>query len=134
MHVTRLVSEIYDNMTTEKQDDCYMKFIQNKTGNVSQALPRLFLNPTLSDEDRARFKAKEYNSDKEFLNYIIDVVKNKISEHATWKKYNFNYKDNYESYAEFINDLQEQGYKTEWRYIKKSIIDDYVDRGMIYLL
>ena len=133
MPVTRLVSEIYDNMTTEKQDDCYMKFIQNKTGNVSQALPRLFLNPTLSDEDRARFKAKEYNSDKEFLNYIIDVVKNKISEHATWKKYNFNYKDNYESYAEFINDLQEQGYKTEWRYIKKSIIDDYVDRGMIYL-
>lgn len=132
MSVTGLVSEIYDNMTTEKQDDCYMKLVQNKTGNVSQALPRLFLNPTLSDEDRARFKAKEYNNDKEFLNHIINVVKTKIAEHETWKKYNFSFKDNYESYAEFVNDIQEQGYKTEWRYIKKSIIDDYVDGGMIY--
>ena len=129
--VSRIIKESLTEEKTEKQ--CYRKMVHSVTSDVKKSIPRLFVNSQLPEPELTRFKKKEYNDDEKFLTFIIDFIKEKIEKHETWKLYNFKYKEHYESYDEFCNDLQKQGYILKWKYIEKSIIDELVDNGCIYL-
>lgn len=124
---------IKESLGDKKTSQCYSKMICGTIGDVKKGIPRLFINPCLPEPELTRFKNKEYNEDREFLSFIIDFIKKQISNHETWKAYDFNYKDNYDSYEEFCEDLQQQGYILKWRYIDKTIIDNMVESGCIYL-
>lgn len=129
--VSRTIKESLTEEKTEKQ--CYRKMVCSVTSDVKKSIPRLFVNSQLPEPELTRFKKKEYNDDEKFLAFIIDFIKEKIEKHETWKSYNFKYKEHYESYDEFCDDLQKQGYILKWKYIEKSIIDELVDNGCIYL-
>lgn len=132
--LSSVVGKIKNSLNMSDNDgDCYRKMVYYSVPDAAKDIPRIFVNKCGNDELIKKFKSKEHLTDTEFLNEVIDVIKEKIAEHPTWSKYNFNYKETYESYQEFCDDINEQGYIMDWCNIDKSIIDGYVENGCIYL-
>lgn len=132
--VTSIARDIKEQLMDKKPNgEYYRKLIYSSTADVGKMIPKLFINPNLDEDNLKRFKAGEHKTNKEFLDYIIDVVKKAIASHRTWSTYNFKYKDNYESYNDFCDDIQSQGYMTNWKYIDKDYVDSLVESGCIYL-
>ena len=70
------------------------------------------------------------------LHKIIDYYIKSIINYEDWKKYfNFQFRDieEYTEYSQFINDVQQQGYKISFKYIKEDKIHEMVSNNQMYL-
>jgi len=130
--VAAVVKNIQENLDTNSTK-YYEKMIYSAVPDAAKDIPRLFINKSENNELIKKFKNKEHKENEEFKNELIEFIKRQIALHPTWSKYKFVYKDNYGSYEDFCNDINKQGYMLNWEKIDKSIIDNYVESGCIYL-
>lgn len=122
------------NLLNDKKNiDCYRKLVYSAVPDALKDISRLFINKLEDEEMIKRYKNKEHKENREFLNELISVLKEKINEHPTWSRYGFKFRDEYDSFDDFCDDINNQGYYAKWKYIPKTVIDEYVENGCIYL-
>ena len=109
-----------DNIPTATSDNVYHKVIMRTIGSASKQL----INPKIGKID------KTLPDDVK-----IDLAKKRISEINTWNAYNFKFKETseYESFEEFCDDVDEQGYRFELVDVDADFIDSKVEDGSLYL-
>ena len=123
------------NMTTTgKRDNCYQKMIYATTGDIKKQIPRVFVYKSDDKELIKDFKAGKHKTDLDYLNNrLIPFLKESFKNHESYKEYTINFKDEYTSYDEFCEDVGNQAYIMKWEWIDKSVVDKFVEAGVILM-
>lgn len=89
----------------------------------------------LSIYDEGGFKKNEESFTKEKLYSIINFYKSGLKKYEDWQTFDFVYKQTieYKDISQFYSDIEKQGYKLNFVDINKSLIDQWIDEGKIYL-
>lgn len=85
--------------------------------------------------ENGEFKKNESSFSKESLHKIIDFFKTAIKKYEDWNFFEFSFKKTieYQDISQFYSDVEMQGYKLETIDINKSVLDKWVDEGLVYL-
>src|SRR3989344_5958259 len=85
--------------------------------------------------DKGGFKKNESSFSPSSLGKIIDFYKEALKKYEDWRCFNFSFKEtaSYKDISQFYLDVERQGYKLDMIDINKSVLDHWVDEGMIYL-
>lgn len=123
---------------------CYEQMIYKYIPDPSKTLPHIFFSEKYNHPDKKYIKEiygkaqhkKGDNFNIDSLHKIIDYYIKSIINYEDWKKYfNFQFRDieEYTEYSQFINDVQQQGYKISFKYIKEDQIHEMVSNNQMYL-
>lgn len=76
---------------------------------------------------------KDYT--KEEVSLMVDFYKKVIASNSDWAVFGFEFKetDEYDRLADFYHDVATQGYKTVFKGVSRSFIDEAVEDGYLYL-
>ncbi len=125
--------------------DCYEKMEYKLLPGPNKMLPKVFFaksnleyyNP--SDEimriyEEGTFK-KGDNFNLDDCHAIIDFFKESLGKNEDWKVFEFEFSDtsSYADISEFYKEVQEQGYRLNFKNISEDYIDELVESGKLYL-
>ena len=82
------------------------------------------------------YNAKIFRSDKDARNALINYAKDFISKYDSYMYYDFSGlkpTEEYSSYGEFCDEVDSITFRTERRFIERSLIDKAVNNGSVYL-
>lgn len=84
--------------------------------------------------DKGEFK-KGSTFSVQSLHKLIDFYKAALLKYEDWKVFNFIFKKTveYEDISQFYSDVEKQGYKLDFIPVNKSVIDQWIEEGKIYL-
>lgn len=85
-------------------------------------------------KERRHIKSEE-KFDLQFCHDLIDYFKSGIERNPDWKIFGFDFSDTdtYQDISGFYREVEEQGYKIDWTYIKEADIDRLNEEGKLYL-
>lgn len=132
-----------DEIPTTK--DVYQKMEYKLLPGANKMLPKVFFskkgketfNPpkeVLDIYERKSFLKGE-NFNRKDCHTLIAFYKKAIQEHPEWSKFDFQFSKSecYEDISQFYHEVEDQGYKIEFRSIDAEKIDQYVENGWLYL-
>ena len=128
-----------------ENEKCYEKLEYKLLPGPNKMLPKVFFadsnfnlfNPSqeiLNIRKNETFK-KGNSFNLKDCHTFIDFFKNSIKMHPDWSKFGFQFSptESYGDISEFYNEVKEQGYSINFRYIPKNYINELVDSGQLYL-
>mgnify|MGYP004539292871 CR=1 FL=1 len=85
-------------------------------------------------KERRHIKSEE-KFNLQFCHDLIDYFKSGIEQNPDWKVFGFHFSDTdtYQDISGFYREVEEQGYKIGWTYIKEADIDRLNKEGKLYL-
>ena len=88
----------------------------------------------LDGREQGKYK-KGDTFDRRFMRDFIDFYKDAVSKHPTWSKFNFVYSptESYEDIGAFFNEVSKQAYKIRFSFIEESQINEWIEKGQLYL-
>lgn len=129
----------------EEDSDCFEKMEYKLLPGPNKMLPKVFFAKSNIDYyapsaeinriyETGTFK-KGDNFNLEDCHAIIDYFKESLDKNEDWKVFNFEFSDtsSYEDIGEFYKEVQQQGYKINFKRISSSYIDELVESGKLYL-
>ncbi len=128
-----------------ESNGAYKKMVYKLLPGPNKMLPKVYFskkgienfNPPkeiLDGYNKGKHK-KGDTFDKEFCMKLIDWFKDAISRHEDWKTFNFKFSEteSYQDISGFYKEIEQQGYKITYEYIKETDIDKLVEDGQLYL-
>lgn len=81
------------------------------------------------------FRKNEDSFSLSSLHVLIDFYKSALQKYEDWQCFNFSFgpTKSYQDISQFYSEVEKQGYKLDFVDINKSVLDDYVERGKMYL-
>ena len=122
-------------------EDFYEKIVYNQIPDPAKMLPKVFFSKKWEKIHKPTDDIIEINDKKSFktnkndLTKIIRYYQESINKHNWSKIYKFNLKkpEDYETYNEFIGDIDAASYFISFDKIKAAYIRELVDAGKLYL-
>ncbi|AIZ56868.1 hypothetical protein Mpt1_c09950 [Candidatus Methanoplasma termitum] len=124
----------------------YRKMVYKQIPGPNKNLPRVFLTSTKGKKEYKPSKEiiEGYEADKhirgdkfdlDFCHKLIDFFKESIEKHKDWSKFNFYFSptESYGDISEFYLDVEKQGYRMHFENISAETIDEYVEKGDLFL-
>ena len=129
----------------ESTPSSYKKMIYKLLADPAKDFPHTFFSKKgidtyhpsryiLDGREQGKYKKGEA-FDKKFMRDFIDFYKDAVSKHPIWSKFNFVYSptESYEDIGAFFNEVSKQAYKIRFSYIEESQINEWVEKGQLYL-
>lgn len=128
------------------QKNSYKKMEYKLLPGANKMLPKVFIssekgrenfNPSVEllekYQDGCHKKGEKFDID--FCHELIDFFKRSIEKHDDWKKFNFRFSEtsSYEDISQFYKEVEQQGYKINFKNISAGYIDQLVNDGKLYL-
>ncbi|MEG2243720.1 MAG: type V CRISPR-associated protein Cas12a/Cpf1 [Muribaculaceae bacterium] len=136
-------SNIKEDISAETP--CYEKIDYKLLPGANKMLPKVFFSKSRIDEfNPSRELLAKYdngthtkgtNFNLQDCHDLIDFFKHSISIHHDWKEFDFKFSptESYADISEFYREVEQQGYKINFRNISEEFINSLVDEGKIYL-
>lgn len=133
------------NQCDINSDDCYEKLNYKLLPSPFKMLPKVFFshkgikNFKPSQEILDIYNEKKFQMGDKFekrsLIKLIDYYKKNIQQYESWKAFDFSFAPSqyYESINEFYSDIENQGYKIDFKKVPTSLIDKFIDQGLLYV-
>lgn len=132
-----------ENLVSE--GECYEKMEYKLLPGANKMLPKVFFsksriaefnpNETIvkNYENETHKKGDKFNLAD--CHALIDFFKSSINKHEDWSKFGFKFSptSSYEDLSGFYREVEQQGYKINFRNVSAKYIDQLVDEGKIYL-
>lgn len=134
-----------NNFLIDKEDNYYKKMTYNYVASPSKMLPKIFFAKNNIDyyspskeiiEIREKGSFKNEANNPNDLKKWIDFMKESLLKHPEWSKiFNFKFKpsEEYKNITSFYKDVQNQGYKMSFEYIKDSYIEGLIENDKMIL-
>ena len=129
----------------EELPSSYKKMVYKLLADPAKDFPHTFFskkgieiyNPSsyiLEGREQGKYK-KGKTFDKKFMIDFIDFYKDAVSRHPIWNKFNFVYSptDSYKDIGAFFREVSKQAYKIRFTNISEQQINDYVEKGQLFL-
>jgi len=123
----------------------YQKMCYKLLPGPNKMLPKVFFSKTNinyynpSKEILEGYEAEKHKKgdkfDKEFCHKLIDFFKESIQKNEDWRVFDFKFSptESYNDISEFYIEVEKQGYKMYFKNIPVARIDEYVERGDMFL-
>ena len=133
-----------DNRDSDTNNN-YKKMEYKLLPGPNKMLPKVFFSKSRisefapSDELLEKYNKGYHKKGKDFdVNFcheLINFYKKSLNKHEDWKNFNFKFKDTaeYNDISEFYREVEEQGYKIEYKEYSEQYINELVERGELYL-
>lgn len=132
-----------ENLVSE--GECYEKMEYKLLPGANKMLPKVFFsksriaefnpNETIvkNYENETHKKGDKFNLAD--CHALIDFFKSSINKHEDWSKFGFKFSptSSYEDLSGFYREVEQQGYKINFRNVSVEYINQLVDEGKIYL-
>ena len=127
------------------EGDCYEKMEYKLLPGANKMLPKVFFSKSrIAEFNPSESIVKNYENethkkgDKFNLadcHSLIDFFKESINKHEDWSKFGFKFSptSSYEDLSGFYREVEQQGYKINFRNVSVDYINRLVDEGKIYL-
>jgi len=129
----------------ESTPSSYKKMIYKLLADPAKDFPHTFFSKKgidtyhpsryiLDGREQGKYKKGE-TFDKKFMRDFIDFYKDAVAKHPIWSKFNFIYSptESYEDIGAFFNEVSKQAYKIRFSYIEESQINEWTEKGQLYL-
>ena len=129
----------------ESTPSSYKKMIYKLLADPAKDFPHTFFSKKgidtyhpskyiLDGREQGKYK-KGKTFDKKFMQEFIDFYKDAVAKHPIWSKFNFVYSptESYEDIGAFFNEVSKQAYKIRFSYIEESQINEWIEKGQLYL-
>ncbi|MBP3260655.1 MAG: type V CRISPR-associated protein Cas12a/Cpf1 [Prevotella sp.] len=129
----------------ESTPSSYKKMIYKLLADPAKDFPHTFFSKKgidtyhpsryiLDGREQGKYKKGE-TFDKKFMRDFIDFYKDAVAKHPIWSKFNFVYSptESYEDIGAFFNEVSKQAYKIRFSYIEESQINEWTEKGQLYL-
>ena len=138
-------NKIFRNIENTGCEDCYQKMEYKLLPGANKMLPKVFFSKKGIESFKPPLEILEIYKNETFkkgdafniddCHTIIDFYKKALNEHEDWKKFEFKFSKtkDYRDISEFYREVEAQGYKISFKAIPKKIIDEYVEKGWLYL-
>lgn len=140
----RAITEI-NQAQSDGSVDCYEKLNYKLLPSPFRMLPKVFFsrkgletfNPSkeiLDIYNNKKFQLGD-NFDKKALSKLIDFYKTSIPNYESWQFFDFNFMptNSYNSINEFYSDIEQQGYKIDFKQVPVSLINKLNEDGLLYV-
>lgn len=139
---------VFENLDeSEDHEKAYQKMEYKLLPGANKMLPKVFLSKkgiesyepseTVLEKYKkgTHIKSGEDNFSLRDCHNLIDFFKQSIEKHPDWKKFEFEFSktEEYKDISGFYREVEDQGYKVSFKDIDESIIENYVDKGQLYL-
>ncbi len=123
----------------------YQKMVYKLLPGPNKMLPKVFFsekglktfNPpkAILDGYKAGRHKKGAVFSLDFCRKLIDYFKSAIASHPDWSKFPFQFSDtsSYEDISGFYREVEQQGYMINFRNVSASQIDEWVEKGKLFL-
>lgn len=140
----RAISEI-NQAQADGGSNCYEKMNYKLIPSPFRMLPKVFFskkgletfNPSQEILDIYRNKKFQLsdNFDKRALSKLIDFYKTSIPNYESWQFFDFDFlpTNSYNSINEFYSDIEQQGYKIDFKQVPVSLINKLNEGGLLYV-
>lgn len=140
----RAISEI-NQAQSDGSVDCYEKLNYKLIPSPFRMLPKVFFsrkgletfNPSQEILDIYRNKKFQLGDsfDKRALSKLIDFYKTSIPNYESWQFFDFDFMptNSYNSINEFYSDIEQQGYKIDFKQVPVSLINKLNEDGLLYV-
>ena len=133
--------DIFENLPPASGKDCYEKMRYMQLREPYRDFAKFVfsdkwkgtLKPPQEISDIRSNESYKFNIDD--CHKFIDFYKDAIKKHPVWKEYGFKFSDtkDYRNFSEFCQEAKLQAYKITFQSIPEATINDYVDKGWLYL-
>ena len=138
--------EIIEGYSQPFDENEYKKMVYYYLPSANKMLPKVLLSKKGVEtygpseyimngyKERRHIKSEE-NFDLQFCHDLIDYFKSGIERNPDWKVFGFDFSDTdtYQDISGFYREVEDQGYKIDWTYIKEADIDRLNKDGKLYL-
>jgi CRISPR-associated protein Cpf1 len=140
----RAITEI-NQAQSDGSVDCYEKLNYKLIPSPFRMLPKVFFsrkgletfNPSQEILDIYRNKKFQLGDsfDKRALSKLIDFYKTSIPNYESWQFFDFDFlpTNSYNSINEFYSDIEQQGYKIDFKQVPVSLINKLNEDGLLYV-
>ncbi len=140
----RAITEI-NQAQSDDSVDCYEKLNYKLIPSPFRMLPKVFFsrkgletfNPSQEILDIYRNKKFQLGDsfDKRALSKLIDFYKTSIPNYESWQFFDFDFlpTNSYNSINEFYSDIEQQGYKIDFKQVPVSLINKLNEDGLLYV-
>ena len=140
----RAITEI-NQAQSDDSVDCYEKLNYKLIPSPFRMLPKVFFsrkgletfNPSQEILDIYRNKKFQLGDsfDKRALSKLIDFYKTSIPNYESWLFFDFDFlpTNSYNSINEFYSDIEQQGYKIDFKQVPVSLINKLNEDGLLYV-
>lgn len=138
-------NKVFSLNNLSAEGECYEKMEYKLLPLANQMLPKVFFSKsridefapskTLLDNYAKETHKKGPNFKINDCHALIDFFKNSISKHEDWSKFNFKFSETstYKDLSGFYREVEQQGYKINFRPVSVEYVDKLVEEGKIYL-
>lgn len=140
----RAITEI-NQAQSDGSVDCYEKLNYKLIPSPFRMLPKVFFsrkgletfNPSkeiLDIYNNKKFQLGD-SFDKRALSKLIDFYKTSIPNYESWQFFDFDFMptNSYNSINEFYSDIEQQGYKIDFKQVPVSLINKLIEDGLLYV-
>ena len=138
--------EIIEGHSQPLEGNEYKKMVYYYLPSANKMLPKVLLSKKGMEiyqpseyiingyKERRHIKSEE-KFDLQFCHDLIDYFKSGIERNSDWKVFGFDFSDTdtYQDISGFYREVEDQGYKIDWTYIKEADIDRLNEEGKLYL-
>ena len=138
-------NKVFDVDKTPIDADCYEKMDYKLLPGANKMLPKVFFSASRINEftpsermlenyaNGTHKKGDNFNIND--CHELIDFFKTSIGKHEDWKNFGFVFSPttDYQDISAFYREVEQQGYKINFRPVSKKYIDGLVEDGKIYL-
>ena len=139
-------NRLFKEISKNENDDFYEKVEYKLLPSPSKMLPKVFFSDKWKQEHKISEEILKIYENRTFMkgdnfrledcHKLVGFYKESIKQHHEWDLYfNFKFKDanKYSDIGEFYRDVQNQGYSISFANIDSEVINNYVDKGKLYL-
>lgn len=138
-------SKVLENAPTSVKEDVYHKMEYKLLPGPNKMLPKVFLckknqekykpSKELVEKYKKGTHKKGDNFSIEDCHKLIDFYKESIALNEDWSVFGFHFSDtnSYQDISGFYREVEEQGYKIDFRDIDADYINQLVEEGKLYL-
>ena len=138
--------EIIEGHSQPLEGNEYKKMVYYYLPSANKMLPKVLLSKKGMEiyqpseyiingyKERRHIKSEE-KFDLQFCHDLIDYFKSGIERNPDWTVFGFHFSDTdtYQDISGFYREVEDQGYKIDWTYIKEADIDRLNEEGKLYL-
>ncbi len=129
----------------EQKENAYQKIEYKLLPGPNKMLPKVFFSKSrIAEFNPSEELLEKYNLgchkkgeyfDLNFCHQLIDFFKQSIAKHEDWKHFNFQFSEtaSYEDISAFYKEVQQQGYKINFKNISADYIEKLVEEGKLFL-
>lgn len=138
-------NKIFRNIEVTDDEKCYQKMEYRQIPGANKMLPKAFFSQSgikTFDPPQEIIDIHKNGTFKKGDSFklcdchkIIDFYKGVINEYRDWSTFNFNFlaTNEYKDISQFYHEIDNQGYRISFKPISEEKINEYVEKGWLYL-